>query len=118
MKIYGRNYGFLFSVGAEQELAGLCPNGELRRLQDVMKGNNQEAIAAAAEVLCVLSRWHEKAQAYFNPDYEQHPLTRELLDLLPLETFQQLQNEALGSFRRDGAPSVEAEPPKKKEDRR
>ena len=118
MEIFGREYGFLFSVGAEQELAALCPGGDLRQLPKLLQDGGQATVALTEDLLCILSRWHEKARAFQEPGYAPQPLTRELLDLLPLDEFRAVQSEALRSFQRDSKPSVEAEPPKKKEAQR
>jgi len=118
MEIFGHDYGFLLSVGAEQELAALCPGGDIRRLRDLLRGEGTDPVRNVEEFLCVMSRWDERLKAFQDPGYQPQPLTKELLDLLPHETFLALQAEALRCFKRDGQTTVEAEPPKKKEDQR
>lgn len=107
--------GFLFCVGAEQELARLCPGGDLRRLREMLSGRTADSISAAIELLCILSRWHEKAQAREIPGYEPDPLTREELELIPDAQFQRLQAAALAAMVRDQQQTVEAEGEKKDE---
>lgn len=112
--ILNRPYGFLLSVGAEQELARLCPGEDLHRLREILTGRSAEAIGSSAEMLCILSRWHEKAQAMEQgPGYEQRPLTTEELLLLPQWKFRALQAEALSAMLRDQGRTVEAEAGKK-----
>ena len=109
-----REYGFLFSVGAEQELTRLCPGGELGCLKEAM-GSGSQAIDFSVELICILSRWYEKAQALeLGPGYEQRPLTRDEILLLPLPAFRDLQAEALAAMARDQKQTVEAEPEKKR----
>lgn len=115
MKILGKEYGFLLSVGAEQELARLCPEGELGKLGEALRGNTESSIYAGKEVICILSRWYEKAQSFSDPGYEPQPLSHELLDLLPVATYREVQAEAMAAFARDRQQTVEAEDAKKNE---
>lgn len=108
-----REHGFLFSVGAEQELARLCPGGDLKRLGELMTRRDADAIGLSVEMICILSRWHEKARALEEPGYEPRPLTPEELQLLPMAVFAALQAEAMDAMRRDAGQTVEAEPAKK-----
>ena len=110
-----REYGFLFCVGAEQELARLCPGGDLTRMKEHFAGNNAAAIDFGVELICILSKWHEKARALeLGAGCEQRPLTKDEILLLPLPAFKQLQAEALAAMARDGQQTVEAEPEKKR----
>lgn len=118
MEIFGREYGFLHSVGAEQEIARLCPEGDLRNLRALLGGSGDEAIESAKELLCILSRWFEKAKAFSEPGYEPKPLTKELLDLLTPLQFLALQAEAMRRFREDEKQTVEAEAAKKNGERK
>ena len=112
--LFSRPYGFLYSVGAEQEIARLCPGEDLKRMREILAGTTAETIEKGVEILCILSRWHEKARAFEEGDhYEPNPLTSEELQLLPKLRFQQLQSEALQAILRDSGRTVEAEPPKK-----
>lgn len=113
MEIRGREYGFLFSVGAEQELARICPGEDLRRVREILAGRTAEAIGNQMEMLCILSRWFEKAKALENPSHEPQPLTPEILQLLPTKDFSALQQEAAQCMLRDQGQTVEAEPEKK-----
>lgn len=112
--ILNRPYGFLLSVGAEQELARICPGEDLHRIREILTGRSADTIGSSVEMLCILSRWYEKAQALEQgPGYEQRPLTAEELLLLPQGKFQALQAEALASMVRDQGRTVEAETGKK-----
>ena len=110
----GRPYGFLFSVGAEQEIARLCPNEDLTQLRGVLTGKSAAALSTRVDMLCVLSKWHEKAKAReAGGDYEETPLTREELLLLTTAEYEQLLAEALSAMVRDQGRTVEAETGKK-----
>ncbi len=113
-KAIDRDYGFLFSVGAEQEVAARCPGGEISRLRDMIGAGGSAKIDFTVDLICILSRWHEKARAFeLGTGYEERPLTREEILLLPLPAFKALQTEALAAMLRDQQQTVEAEPEKK-----
>lgn len=111
-----REHGFLFCVGAEEEVARICPGGSLNGLKELMTAKTAEAIEGRAEMLCILSRWHEKARALDEPGYQEDPLTREKLQLLPVSAFNVLFLKASAAVFRDSARTVEAEAQKKRED--
>lgn len=109
-----RQYGFLFCVGAEADLARLCPGGDLSRLREVAAGRRADTIETSIEMVCILSRWHEKARALeCGPEYVQRPLEPEELKLLTLPAFAELQAEAMAAVRRDSEQTVEAQSKKK-----
>ena len=114
MEILGREYGLLFCVGAEREIMELCPDGDLKNLQALLSASKADAVQKCVEMICVLSRWHEKAAALENgAEGAQDPLTPELIELLPFAQFQALQAEAARCILRDCGRSVEAAPGKK-----
>ena len=111
-----REHGFLFCVGAEEEAARLCPGGSLAGLKELITGNTAEALQGRAELVCSLSRWHEKARALEESGYRESPLTMDELQLLPAAAFKQLFQEAFAAILRDSRQTVEAAAQKKSED--
>ena len=84
-------------------------------MKEHFAGNNAAAIDFGVELICILSKWHEKARALeLGAGCEQRPLTKDEILLLPLPAFKQLQAEALAAMARDGQQTVEAEPEKKR----
>lgn len=113
MEIFGKNYGFRYTVGAEAEIRNLCPGEDLTKLRELLRGRTPESLEATAETICILSRWDEKARRYEDREHREEPLTRELLELCTPAEFTALLIEALQAIVRDRAPSVEAQPEKK-----
>lgn len=113
MRIGEKEYGFRYTVGAEEEIARLCPGEDLRRIAELLRDMTPTGVRARAELLCVLSRWDEKARHFENSEHVEQPLTMELLALQPKAVFVELQNEAFAAIKADSQPSVEAEPEKK-----
>lgn len=115
MDINGVQYGLLYSVGAEAEIARLCPGEDLRQIRGILSGGTADAIDRNAELVCILSRWHERAMHFADPEYRENPLTREIVALLPVAAFAELQKAALATILADGRTTVEAETEKKEE---
>jgi len=119
MKVNGKEYGLLYCVGAMAELKEQCPDRDLnnlRQLLDTPEGGKQ--------LLCIMSRWHEKAEAMQarleGREYTEQPLQAELLDFVPVQDFNEMMAEAVDVMFRDRQATVETEEPdknrKKKED--
>lgn len=112
MEIFGHEYGLLYSVGAMEELREHCPDHDLNKL-----GRLLDDAQGGKEMLCILSRWHEKAEAMKarleGREYQEHPLEMELLDLVPMQDFNEMMGEAVAVMFRDREQTVETEEPTK-----
>lgn len=112
MEIFGHEYGLLYSVGAMEELREHCPDHDLKKL-----GRLLDDAQGGKEMLCIMSRWHEKAEAMKarleGREYQEHPLEMELLDLVPMQDFNEMMGEAVAVMFRDREQTVETEEPTK-----
>jgi hypothetical protein len=112
MEIFGHEYGLLYSVGAMEELKEHCPDHDLNKL-----GRLLDDAQGGKEMLCIMSRWHEKAEAMKarleGREYQEHPLEMELLDLVPMQDFNEMMGEAVAVMFRDREQTVETEEPTK-----
>lgn len=112
MEIFGHEYGLLYSVGAMEELREHCPDHELNKL-----GRLLDDAQGGKQLLCIMSRWHEKAEAMKarleGREYQEHPLEMELLDLVPMQDFNEMMGEAVAVMFRDREQTVETEEPTK-----
>jgi len=119
MKIFGHEYGLIYSVGAMGELKEQCPDKDLKNLRQLL-----DTPEGGKQLLCIMSRWHEKAAAMQarleGREYEEKPLQAELLDFVPVQDFNEMLAEAVDVMFRDRQATVETEEPdknrKKKED--
>lgn len=113
MKIYGREAGFRFTVGASAKIADLCPDGDITRLGEVLEGQYGQVTRDTAAIMAALSEGYEQARSFEVPGHEPNPLTvDELFSLRPSE-FNALQQAALAAWTEDSKPTVEVEPEKK-----
>ena len=112
MEIFGHDYGLLYSVGAMEELKERCPDHDLNKL-----GRLLDDAKGGKEMLCILSNWHEKAEAMKarleGREYQEHPLEMELLDLVNMQDFNELMGQAVAVMFRDRKQTVETEEPTK-----
>lgn len=112
MEIFGHDYGLLYSVGAMEELKERCPDHDLNKL-----GSLLDDAKGGKEMLCILSKWHEKAEAMKarmeGREYQEHPLEMELLDLVNMQDFNELMGQAVAVMFRDRKQTVETEEPTK-----
>jgi len=119
MKVNGKEYGLLYCVGAMAELKEQCPNQDLKNLRQLL-----DTPEGGKQLLCIMSRWHEKAAAMQarleGREYTEQPLPAELLDFVPVQDFNEMLSEAVDVMFRDRQATVETEEPdknrKKKED--
>ena len=119
MKVNGKEYGLLYCVGAMAELKEQCPNQDLKNLRQLL-----DTPEGGKQLLCIMSRWHEKAEAFKarleGREYTEQPLQAELLDFVPVQEFNEMLAEAVDVMFRDRQATVETEEPdknrKKKED--
>lgn len=119
MKVFDKEYGLLYSVGAMAELKEQCQDKDLKNLKQLL-----DTPEGGKQLLCIMSRWHEKAAAMQarleGREYEEKPLQAELLDFVPVQDFNEMLAEAVDVMFRDRQATVETEEPdknrKKKED--
>lgn len=115
MQIYGKEYGFAFTVGAHAEIAAFCPGGDLSRLDELFADGNQANMSKhTVDLICALSRAREAQRSFEEPGYTPAPLTPEIVCSLDFATFAALQDEAMAAMRIDGKGTVEVEPEKKR----
>lgn len=108
MKIFGYEYGLLYSVGAMDELKAQCPEQDLNNLGQLL-----DTPEGGKTMLCIMSRWHEKAEAMKarleGREYTEQPLQPELLDFVPVQDFNEFMGEAVAVMYRDRRQTVETE---------
>lgn len=112
MKVFGKEYGLLYSVGAMEELKAQCPDRDLKNLGQLL-----DTPEGGKQLLCIMSRWYEKAEAMQarleGRKYTEQPLQAELLDFVPMQEFNEMLAEAVDVMFRDRQATVETEEPDK-----
>lgn len=113
MQVHGREVGFRFTVGASVKISGLCPDGDISRLGEVLEGQYGRVARDSAAIIAALSEGYEQALAFEDPGYRAQPLTVEEIMTLRMGEFTALQAAALAAWSEDSKPTVEVEPEKK-----
>lgn len=108
MKILGKEYGLLYTVGAQKQIA------------DLKNEPNPQQTAVAAKIPIILSEWHEKAESMKaraeGREYTQQPLTMEEIELLTIKELNELLKECDRVMARDCGRTVETDEAEKKTD--
>lgn len=118
MIIHGREIGFLLTVGASCEIAEMCPNGDMKRLGELMNPDKLADVQKVnAQIIHIMNKGYEEAQEFEQEGYKANPITvREMMTLSPAQ-FNALAKEAFTAFTTGTQTTVEVEPDKKNETR-
>lgn len=108
MKILGKEYGLLYTVGAQKQIA------------DLKNEPNPQQTAVAAKIPLILSEWHEKAESMKaraeGREYTQQPLTMEEIELLTINELNELLMVCDRVMAHDCGRTVETDEAEKKTD--
>lgn len=112
MVIHGKERKFKLTVGASVKIAELCPDGELCRIEELLRAPYAAATTSIMQIIAEMNRGYEEAKSYEEPGYAADPITVKELETLTAAELLALQTEALRAFRGDSTPTVEVEPDK------
>lgn len=114
MNIYGKEYGFMLTVGASADIADLCPEGDIERLGEALEGAFSKTLDVTVGMMVAMSKGYEMNKAYEEPGYIPDPLTKDILKSLPQKVFAEVEAEAVKAFSTSKERTVEVEEPKAK----
>lgn len=115
MEVYGKERGFLMTVGASAAIAKRCPDHRLENWAKLLReGDDASTIENRAALICILNDGYEQNRHFTDPSYKAEPLTEAAVLALPSDTFLALLGEALAAT----APKreIESKPLKKNTD--
>lgn len=100
MTVYGKERGFLMTVGASAEIAKLCPGQKLENLSAVFSADagDADSLETTAKLICALNRGYETNQRFTDPSHKAEPLTIDEVLSLQVEDFKKLQAEAVAAM--------------------
>lgn len=102
MKIHGREIKFKKTVKGTNDLAKICPNGDLRRIDEVFSSEDTSTMQEAMAVFVVaMNEGYEYSMKYEKDGYEPHPLTKEEVLFLDYDEFFPLFQQAVDVFKAD-----------------
>lgn len=104
------------TVGANIELAKLCPNKNMKRFAEVANSEDTEkSFDTMMKVILICNKAAEDFEHFKNSSYEPQYVTQEELMFLTEEQMGNLCVRALGQIEADGKTSIEIEPVKNAE---
>lgn len=116
MNIRNRERKFLLTVRGRDEIARLCPNDDLSQIADVFRNSTQTD--AMRKLILVMNRDYEDYTRYHDNSYEVDYLTDEDIQMLTMEEFRTIQDEASNAFLEGMGITVDVEEPKGKKTRK
>lgn len=120
MIAFGHEFPLALTVGAMQEITDLCPDGDIKRLGELLNGKTNDALTFEAEFIAALSRGAEQQAAFAaqlrGEHYTPRPLTVEMALALSKAEFMAAVAEAMRTYKGDQAATVETAPAKKNGD--
>lgn len=115
MIIFGKERGFRFTVGASVEIAEMCPDGDLTKIEKFLSGKYGRVTRNGAKLIIELNKAYEMQRSFEDETYKPEPLTMAQLMALSAEQFTALMSEAMAAFEAGRKTTVEVEPSKKNE---
>ena len=114
MNIFGHDYHFLLTVGASADIADLCPEGDIERLNEALTGAYSHTLDVAMGMIIAMSKGYENNRELVDPGYVPKPLTRDQLLNLTQQEFAALEEEAVKAFAVSKERAVEVDTPEAK----
>lgn len=112
MEIRGKERKFLLTVGGRDEIAALCPNGDISEIATVL--SESKSTEFLRKICVIMNRDYEDHTKYYDPSYEVDYLTDEDLKILTLEEFNELNGEMSYAFLKGMGITVETDDKKGK----
>lgn len=112
MNIRNRERKFLLTVRGRDEIAKLCPNGDLSQIGELLRSSTQTDVMR--KIVVIMARDYEDHEKYYNEAYNVDYLTDDDLLMLTMEEFRKISDEASDAFLEGMGVSVEIEEKKGK----
>lgn len=114
MKIHGKEIGFLRTVKATCDIASLCPDKDIQRIDELFNGDLPTSLETGAKIIHYLNEGFEMNKHFEDSSYEPQVLSVDEILYLDDTTFTQLMKEAMSGMSNGAETTVEVEEPKKK----
>ena len=75
MIIFGKERGFSFTVGASVEIAEMCPDGDLTKIEKFLSGKYGRVTRNGAKLIIELIKAYEMQRSFEDETYKPEPLT-------------------------------------------
>lgn len=115
MKIHGKEIKFLRTVKATSDIAKLCPNGDINRIEEVFSEKDiAGTIENGAKLIHFLNEGYEMNKHFEDPSYQPNIISVEEILYLDDATYTKLIQSAMKDLNNGAETSIEVEESKKK----
>ena len=115
MKVRGKDVQFLRTVKATCELAKLCPDENIERIEELFNGTLPTTIETGAKIIHFLNEGYEMNKHFDDPTYKPNIISVDEIMFLNESDYTELMKSAMESFSVGAETTVEVEETKKKE---
>lgn len=113
MKIHGKERKFELTVGATAKVATMCPDHDLKNMDQLLAGDHVQTIDAVIKLAMYMNEAYELKLSFMS-DHEADPITYEELSTLSPDEMMKLQEEVVNAFSDGTKTNVKTEAPKTK----
>lgn len=113
MKVKGREIKFLRTVKTNFDIAEICPDKKLERMDELFPDDSIESLKGMMEFIMLMNKGYEEAMNYEDPTHEVNVIQKEEMMYMAPETLTELFQEAVNAFM-GIKQTVEVEPSKSK----
>lgn len=115
MIINGREIKFLRTVKATADIAKLCPDGNIEKLNELFSGDLSTTLETGAKMIHYLNEGYEMNKHFMDRKYQPNIIGVDEILYLDDQTFTELMKSAMEGLGVGAETTVEVEEPKKKE---
>ena len=110
-----KELNFERTVWAERQLAKMCPNNDINRLEEVLSVDDfDQQMGAIERMIVIMNEAAERKAHFLDNSHEMDVVTIEYLDNLKETELMELSNLAFASFYEDAKGEIETTPKKEK----
>lgn len=117
MQIRGKEIRFLRTVKATSDIAKLCPDNDIQRIDELFSGDLPTTLEVGAKIIHYLNEGYEMNRHFSEPDYQPSILSVDEILYLDDITFTELMKSAMAGMNNGAEQLVEVEQPKKEVNR-
>lgn len=117
MKIRGKEIQFLRTVKATSDIARLCPDNDIQRIDELFSGDLPTTLDVGAKIIHYLNEGYEMNRHFTEPDYQPDILSVDEIMYLDDQTFTELMKSAMQGMSNGAEQLVEVEEQKKEENK-
>lgn len=115
MKIRGREIKFLRTVKATSDLAKLCPDQDISRIEELFNGSLPIVLETGAQIIHFLNEGYEMNKHFDDPSYKPNIISVDEIMYLNDGDFTALMKDAMANFNTGAQTMIELEETKKNE---